>query len=127
MARSGLRSREKLAVRSGYSRTQLHAVEAGKTRPTDRFLEKLEELERAHGLTGGTAQNEQSSPRLAEPPPDLSLHAPAIRSDAEITGLAALLNAHAARVQAGEAKGDLPDVRRALEQALRSRGALPRE
>ena len=45
----------------------------------------------------------------------------------EITGLAALVQLHAARVQAGEKQGDLPTVRRALEAALESRGVLPRQ
>lgn len=115
MARAGIRSRSSLAELLGYSRTQLYAVETGKVEPTSKFLERLDEEERRVGLSGSatgqpTAQNVQP---------------PVFRSDAEISGLAALLNLHAARVQSGEASGDLPEVREALERALAGRGALP--
>jgi hypothetical protein len=53
------------------------------------------------------------------------VHLAAFRSDAEITGLAALLDFHAAGVRSGEVAGDLPEVRNALERVWAGRGALP--
>lgn len=115
MAKAGIRSRSALADILGYSRTQLHAVETGKVEPTAKFLERLQEEEAKVGLaSNSTAQTTAHSVQLA-----------AFRSDAEITGLAALLNLHAARVHSGEMTGDLPEVRNALERALAGRGALP--
>jgi len=125
IARLRLRTRAALAERLGYSRTQLHAFETGKQEPSPRFLSKLSELERAAGIGEETEQKEDFSGRLEEPAE--AYEAPRVNSDAEIAGLAALLNQHSALVTAGERRGALPDVEHALQTALQKRGVLPKK
>jgi transcriptional regulator with XRE-family HTH domain len=148
MLRLGMKSKEKLAEKLGYSRTQLHYIEKGEYPITSRFLETLTAVEKEVGIEHSHAAEQRThetehfvgeeagevrrtlsvggpySPRIkdeAEPTGNVA------RSDAEIAALTALLSEHAALVQSGVRKGELPVVRRALELALESRGILPRK
>lgn len=133
MARAGIKNRDALSQKLGYSRTQLHALETGKITPSDRFLAALEALEEMHGLCG-SAQIVKSEVRLADDaseylaragPPGPVPMVPA--TDAEITGLAALVSLRAAQIAAGQSIHDVPIVADALERALGSRGWRVRE
>lgn len=133
MIRLGLRSKEGLAEKLGYSRTQLFMIESGERPITPKFLAALAAVEEAAGRFRGTEQNGTRAPapaeRLSEDPVEyLPGRAPLVpATDAEITGLAALVTLRAAQISAGQSIHDVPIVADALERALGSRGWRVRE
>lgn len=128
MLRLGIRRKDALAERLGYSRTQVYMIEKGEAPVTGRFLEALERLETEAGIRGEPTEHREDSQTsvqsLREDPRPYGLRT--AQSDAEIAGLAALVHLHAARVHAGERTGDIPVIRHALEKALEQRGVLPK-
>ena len=121
----GYRSMDQVAEMLGYSRTQLYMIESGERPVTLKFVAALERAEHSAGVT---LQNET---RLAEPAAEYRAGPPAAgglaATDAEITGLAALVSLRAAQLTAGQADADVPIVAEALERALASRGWRVRE
>lgn len=126
MIRLGLRSKEGLAERLGYSRTQLFMIESGERPITPKFLAALTAVEEAAGMF---RQTEQNGTRVGEDPVEyMPGRAPVVpATDAEINGLAALVSLRAAQIGAGQSIHDVPIVADALERALVSRGWKVRE
>jgi hypothetical protein len=135
MRHLGMKKKEDLAKKLGYSRTQIYMIERGEVEPTARFWSRLEEVERESGFAAHRGKavpnnNEQSrtsdqSGRLAEDPAE---YGRGVRmADVELQALASLLMLHAARLTAGEKiDSDIPHARTAMERALKDRGVLPK-